>query len=225
MGKCGAVLFDLDGTLLDTPGAAVPLIRRVVARSGRPMPPAHRIRCGADRPLEPFLAGLLGVPPGHGLVRLSANRFQALFRERVLPVAGRLVFPGMPELLTDLRASGHSVAVITGRSRAAAQELLGAAGLLTKVDLVVGDWMTPRGKPSADPALLAARSLALPPENCVVVGDAVDDMLMASSAGMRAVGVTFGVDGAGALVAAGAGWLAASAAELDGLLRPRVRHG
>ncbi|MCP3805599.1 HAD family hydrolase [Allokutzneria sp. A3M-2-11 16] len=219
------MLFDLDGTLVDTPGAAVPLIRRVVARSGRPMPPAHHIRACADRPLGPTFARLLGLPPGHGMVRLSVNRFQALFRERVLPAAAELVFPGLPELLGGLRASGHSLAVITGRTRTGAEELLAAAGLLAEFDLVVGDWMTPRGKPAADPALLASRSLAVPPENCVVIGDSVDDVLMASAAGMRAVGVTFGVDRADQLVAAGAGWLAGSAAELHGLLRPGVRRG
>ena len=53
----------------------------------------------------------------------------------------------------------------------------------------------------------------------MVIGDSVDDVLMASSARMRAVGVTFGVDHGDQLVAAGAGWLAGSAAELRALLQ------
>ncbi|GAA4021111.1 phosphoglycolate phosphatase [Allokutzneria multivorans] len=223
MAECAAVLFDLDGTLLDTPTASAPLLRRVVARSGRPMPPANRVRACADLPMEPAFARLLGLPPGHGLVRLSVHRFQELFRERVLPDAARLVFPGITELLRGLRESGHCLAVITGRTRSGAEELLSAAGLRDAVDLVVGSWMTPRGKPYADPALLAARTFGIAAQDCVVVGDAVEDALMASAAGMRAAGVTFGVDQPGQLVAAGVTWLVGSAAELRGVLEPGAR--
>ncbi|WP_086828103.1 HAD family hydrolase [Allokutzneria sp. NRRL B-24872] len=223
MAECAAVLFDLDGTLLDTPAASVPLLRRVLTRSRRPAPPANHVRASADLPMEPAFARLLGLPPGHGLVRLSVNRFQELFRQRVLPVAAQLVFPGIPELLHGLRESGRGLAVITGRSRSSAEELLAAAGLLGAFDLVVGNWMTPRGKPCADPALLAARTLGVAPERCVVVGDSVEDVLMASAADMRAAGVTFGVDQPCQLVAAGATWLAASPAELRGVLEPGAR--
>ncbi|WP_052407667.1 HAD family hydrolase [Allokutzneria albata] len=151
-------------------------------------------------------------------MRLSANRMQTLFRERLLPTAADHVFPGIPELLSALRASGRSLAVITNRSRASAEDLLDAAGLLAEFDLVVGGWMTPRGKPHPDPALLAARLLAVPPEDCVVVGDAVNDTVMAGSAGMRAVGVTYGVDRFERLLAAGAGWVAGSVDKVRSLL-------
>ncbi|MER6786314.1 HAD-IA family hydrolase [Streptomyces sp. NPDC000658] len=64
--------------------------------------------------------------------------------------------------------------------------------------------MAARGKPHPDLALLAAGSVGVPPERCVVVGDAVDDMRMATAAGMRAIGVSYEVGTAGRLTRAGA---------------------
>ncbi|MFB9908966.1 HAD family hydrolase [Allokutzneria oryzae] len=213
-----AVLFDLDGTLVDTPQANVRLMTEVLAESGRPMPEADRVRATVGKALEPSFAALLGVPLTDPLVSRQATRFRRLFRDRVLPEAGDLVFPEIPGLLRRLRTAGCALAVVTSKVRSSAEELLAAAGLLEEFDAVVCHGMAPRGKPQPDLALLAARLLALPPSACLVVGDAVDDVLMALAAGMPVVAVTYGVTSAAELLGAGATRLVGSAAELGELL-------
>ncbi|WP_105971357.1 HAD family hydrolase [Streptomyces geranii] len=199
-----AVLFDLDGTLLDTPGAIVSVLDKVLAESGRPVPSPERVRATVGRPLAAVFAELLELEQEHGEVERSVARFRELFREDVVPGARSLIFPGVPELLERLRAQGLALAIVTSKIRPSALELLEPAGLVHHFDAVVCHGMAPRGKPHPDLALLAARELGREPGDCVVVGDAVDDMRMAGAAGMRALGVAYGVATAGQLTSAGA---------------------
>jgi phosphoglycolate phosphatase len=112
------------------------------------------------------------------------------------------------------------VAVVTSKVRRSAVELLGAAGLLGHFDVLACHGMAERGKPHPDLALLAADALGVPPARCVVVGDAVDDVLMARAAGMDALGVTTGVATADELLTAGASAVHADAVRLGEALLP-----
>jgi len=221
-----AVLFDLDGTLLDTPGAIVSVLNNVFAESGRPVPPRERVRATVGRPLAAAFAELLELEQEHGEVARAVDRFRDLFREDVVPRAKSLIFPGVPELLVQLRAEGLALAIVTSKIRVSTLELLEPAGLMHHFDAVVCHGMAPQGKPHPDPALLAARELGREPGACVVVGDAVDDVRMAGAAGMRALGVTYGVATAEQLTSAGAESVAESvrvlSEALDGLRSPDV---
>lgn len=198
------VLFDLDGTLLDTPRAIVSVLDRVLAESSRPAPPREQVRATVGRPLVAAFGELLNLPHEHAEVEAAVARFRELFRETVVPEAKSMVFPGVPELLERLRREGRPLAIVTSKIRAGAEELLEPAGLTGHFDAIVCHGMAPRGKPHPDLALLAARQLDRAPEECLVVGDAVDDMRMACAAGMRAIGVSYGVATAGQLLDAGA---------------------
>ncbi|MFF1543790.1 HAD family hydrolase [Streptomyces sp. NPDC058291] len=199
-----AVLFDLDGTLLDTPGAIAGVLQRVLEGIGRPDVPGDRVRATVGKPLGIVFAELTGLPEGHPEVTEAVARFREQFRAEVVPRAAELVFPGVPELLSRLREEGRKIAICTSKIRSSAEELLEPAGLADAFDAVVCHGMAPRGKPHPDLALLAARSVGVAPERCVVVGDAVDDMRMATAAGMRAIGVSYGVATARQLAEAGA---------------------
>ncbi|HEY8373455.1 MAG TPA: HAD family hydrolase [Pseudonocardiaceae bacterium] len=209
-----ATLFDLDGTLLDTPSGIARAIHEVLAELGAPPAPEDRVRATIGRPLVGVFATLLGQPEDHRDVLHAAERFRVLFREQVVPTARDLVFPGVTALLADLRADGRALAVVTSKIRASAEELLTAAGLTEHFDAVVCHGMAERGKPHPDLALLAADRLSVAPEECVVVGDAVDDVRMAVAARMDAVGVGYGVAEPEQLRAAGARTVAATVAEL-----------
>ncbi|MEV7277179.1 HAD family hydrolase [Streptomyces sp. NPDC093111] len=198
-----AVLFDLDGTLLDTPSAIADTLRATLAERGRSASDA-RLRATIGRPLAASFAELTDLPEDHPEVHASVDLFRRLFREQAVPRARELVFPGVRALLEELRDGGHQIAIVTSKIRPSAEELLKPAGLYDLFHAVVCHGMAERGKPHPDLALLAARRLGRGPEACVVVGDAVDDMRMARSAGMRAVGVTYGVAAEEALADAGA---------------------
>lgn len=198
-----AILFDVDGTLVDTPAGMTTVLRAVVTGYGRTVAD-DQLRRTVGRPLAASLAGLLELPPDHPEVARAADRARELFTETVIPAAARLVFPGVPELLATLRERGHPLAVVTSKVRRSAVELLTATGLLDAFDSLSCHGMTERGKPHADLALLAADALGVPPARCVVVGDAVDDVRMANAAGMVPFGVTTGVASRIELLLAGA---------------------
>ncbi|MDN3026452.1 HAD family hydrolase [Streptomyces sp. S.PB5] len=210
-----AVLFDLDGTLLDTPGAIAGVLHRVLESTGRPDVPEDRVRGTVGKPLVAVFAELTGLPEEHAEVGESVALFRELFRDEVVPKAADLVFPGVPELLGRLREAGLRTAICTSKIRPSALELLQPAGLVDEFDAIVCHGMAPRGKPHPDLALLAAQLLDIAPERCVMVGDAVDDIRMAAAAGMPAIGVSYGVASARQLTESGAAAVAESVAELE----------
>jgi phosphoglycolate phosphatase len=214
-----AVLFDLDGTLIDTPGGIVAVLREVLAEHGLTAPEAD-IRATVGRPLDASFSALIGLPPDAPEVVSSVARFRLLFRERVVPGARELIFPGIPEVLHGLRRDGRQLAIVTSKVETSAREILAAAGMVNRFDVIVCHGMAPRGKPFPDLALLAAKLLDRSPEQCVVVGDSVDDVRMAVAAGMRAVGVGYGVATPDQLGAAGADVVVAAAAELPAAIGP-----
>jgi phosphoglycolate phosphatase len=212
-----AVLFDVDGTLVDTPGGRLRVLRAVLQEAGREVAD-EQVLSTIGRPLLTSFATLLDRPAGHPDLTHAVSRARQLFTTLVIPSAAELVFPGVPEMLAELRARGYALAVVTSKVRPSAEELLGAAGLLGAFDTLSCHGMAERGKPYGDLALLAARALDVPPARCVVVGDAVDDMRMATAAGMAGYGVDFGVATRSELAEAGARAVLGSVAELADLL-------
>jgi phosphoglycolate phosphatase len=214
-----AVLFDLDGTLVDTPGGMTTVLADVARAHGREPDPAV-LRRTVGRPLAASLATLLALPADDSQVTEAVEQARKLFTEQVIPKAPDLVFPGVHELLADLHDRGTEVAVVTSKVHRSAVELLGAAGLLSSFDVLSCHGMTPRGKPHADLALLASERLGVAPRECLVVGDAIDDMRMACAAGMAGHGVDFGVATRRELLDAGALTVSGSVGELRRALEP-----
>ncbi len=213
----GAVLFDLDGTLVNTPDGIADTLHAVLAEHGRSVRD-DEVRATIGRPLRASLAALMRLDADDDEVSRAVARYRTRFDEGVAPFAARLVYPGIPELLGRLRTRGVPLAVVTSKSTGGAVEMLDTAGLLGSFDRVVGSDRTPLAKPHPDPALLAARQLGVSPAGCLVIGDAVVDIEMATAAGMRACGVTHGVATAEHLRAAGARSVAASVSDLARLL-------
>jgi phosphoglycolate phosphatase len=187
-----AVLFDMDGTLIDTPAGILRVLNEVLTEAGMSVPD-NQVRATIGRPLVASFASLLTLPDNHPDVAHAVTRFRQMFTDVVIPNATKLVFPGVLELLAGLRAQGRALAVVTSKIRRSAEELLSAAGLLDSFDVIVCHDMAERGKPHPDLALLAATELRKSTGQCVVVGDAVDDVRMAVAAGIAAYGVSYGV--------------------------------
>jgi HAD superfamily hydrolase (TIGR01509 family) len=209
-----ALLFDLDGTLVDTVYAHVFSWQRALADEGMDIPGwrIHR-RIGMSGGL---FTRAVGRELGHDLRDEQAGELQTahdeLFHE-LLPPDARRPLPGAKKLLEDLRDENitHGIATSGGRPGIdASLEALAVPG-----DMVVvsrGD--VARAKPEPDLFLECARRLHVPRAECYVVGDAVWDLLAARRAGLLSIGLLSGGYGADELQAAGAFRTYRDAAEL-----------
>jgi HAD superfamily hydrolase (TIGR01509 family) len=211
-----ALIFDLDGTLVDTVYAHVFAWQRAFAELGRPIDgwKIHR-RIGMSGGLFARAAAReIGRPLDEQEVETVQRRHGELFRE-LEPV--RRPLPGAVELLARLREGGivHGIAT-SGRSPEidASLEALGVPA--DTVVVARGD--VTRAKPEPDLFLTCAERLGVPPVECYVVGDAVWDLLAARRAGMLSVGLLSGGYGEDELMNAGAFRVYRDTAELDASL-------
>lgn len=211
-----AVLLDLDGTLMDTPAAILCSLREMSGPESDSWSDDD-LRQHIGRPLDRIVEALL---PGHGERdrHEAAQRFRASFARQTVPDATHLVVPGALAAVRRLRAMAIPTAVVTSKITSSAIELLEAGGIMADLDAVVGHDQAAAGKPAPDLALHAARVLGVDARSAVVVGDSPDDMLMGRAAGMRTVGVLWGIGDEGRLRAAGADEVVAAPDDLALLL-------
>jgi HAD superfamily hydrolase (TIGR01509 family) len=208
-----AVLFDLDGTLVDT------VERRIAGWQG------GFAEVGITVPREE-LAPLIGID-GRRLAREVTERagrsatdeeIEALDRDAGERFAAlnqvAVALPGFPELVDALEARGIVWAIATSSRREQVAASVAALGL-TREPRIVDASHVAHAKPAPDLLLLAADQLGIEPAGCWYVGDSTWDMLAAVAARMVAVGVTAGAAvGAAALEAAGADLVVPGLADL-----------
>jgi phosphoglycolate phosphatase len=211
-----AVLFDLDGTLLDTPAGIVRAFTAALAELSAPAAEPLTIRATIGLPLPVAFSMLLDVPVEDPLVAAGVGQYQRCFREIVLPGAVQLVFPGVLDGLVRLREAGYPLAVATSKFYASADAVLVAAGLRELFDEVLGADQVANPKPHPEMAFALLDRLGSRSADAVMVGDTSHDLLMARAAGLRSVAVTYGVHSVAQLVAGIAAeptWLVDSFAE------------
>jgi HAD superfamily hydrolase (TIGR01509 family) len=197
-----ALIFDLDGTLVDTVYAHVFAWQRAFAEVGLPIDGwrIHR-RIGMSGGL---FARAAAREIGRPLSVVEANAIQerhgALYRE-LLPE--RRPLPGAVELLAELRTEGIVHGIATSGRRPEIDASLEALGIGGET-VVVERGQVDRAKPEPDLFLACAEALDVAPADCYVVGDAVWDLLAARRAGMLSVGLLSGGYGEDELIRAGA---------------------
>jgi len=197
-----ALIFDLDGTLVDTVYAHVYAWQRALAEAGLPIDGwrIHR-RIGMSGGLfTRAVAREIGRPLSDDETEELQRRHGELFRE-LLP--GRRPLPGAVELLRELREKGilHGIATSGRRPEIdASLEVLGVGAETVVVER--GDVL--RAKPEPDLFLACQERIGVAPEECYVVGDATWDLLAARRARMLSVGVLSGGYGVDELTRAGA---------------------
>ncbi|HWK27061.1 MAG TPA: HAD family hydrolase [Solirubrobacter sp.] len=213
-----ALIFDLDGTLVDTVYAHVFAWQKALQEGGMAIDGwrIHR-RIGMSGGL---FTRAVGRELGHELTERQAEELQTihdrLFRE-LLPPEERRPLPGAKALLETLRERGITHGIATSGRRPGIDASLDA--LEVPGDMVVvqrGD--VARAKPEPDLFLECASRLGVAPEDCYVIGDAVWDLLAARRARMLSIGLLSGGYGADELQGAGAFRVYRDAAELQSSL-------
>lgn len=208
-----AVLFDVDGTLLDTRDVLVAAFDAGLAAAGVRPAPGTRDALWIGTPVEAVYAQRCSLS-GDRLTRAVAA-FQDV--EAAAVARGVRAFPGIPEALASLGA--WRLAAITNKRCDTTLEALRALGLRDRFEVVLGGDSVARKKPSPEPVLQAARELQVPAAHCAVVGDTDNDVRMGRDAGAVTVGVTWGYGTRASLEAANVGYLVETPAALPPLLR------
>jgi pyrophosphatase PpaX len=179
------ILFDLDGTLIDSVG----LIRE-----------SHRFAVrevlGADLPDEVLVANV-GRPLIDQMRVFSADRAEELLQvyrrwNHANTEALLRAYPAMEDLLAELRAEGRRLGIVTSKSHPTVDLAFAVLPLRHHLDVVIAAEDTDRHKPDPEPVLKALERLGATPERAVYVGDAPFDLRAARAAGVAAVGVTWG---------------------------------
>ena len=185
-----AVLFDLDGTLVDSAtdlGAAADRMR--VARGLSPLTSSHyRPRAGSGA--RGMLSVAFGIDPDHADYPALKDEFFVHYERCMMDTTGP--FEGVAPLVADLSRRGLVWGVVTNKSARFAEPQTRAIDLFsTAAVLVCGD-TTPHTKPHPAPLLEAARRIGLAPSHCLYVGDDHRDILAGQAAGMATVAATYG---------------------------------
>ncbi|MBP3981292.1 HAD-IA family hydrolase [Acidovorax sp. JG5] len=189
-----AVLFDLDGTLIDSApdlGAAADKMR---TDRGMPSLPADRYRPMAGAGARGMLGEAFGMTSEHPDYEALREEFFVNYERRMthLPT----VFDGVGQLIEQLLQKQMQWGVVTNKSARFTEPLILAMPLFTTAGAVVSGDTTPHAKPHPAPLLEAAARLELAPEFCIYVGDDERDIIAGLAAGMGTVAATYGYLGA-----------------------------
>ena len=213
MARIRAVLFDIDGTLLDTRDAWVAAFDAGLAAIRKTSIPGSVAAQWIGTPIEAIYAGRCGLA-GEELTK-AVRAFQRV--EAASVGEGMRAYPRVREALAAL--GSWKLAAVTNKRHDTAVEALRVTGLLTFFALVLGGDSVMRKKPSPDPVLQAAASLGVKPAECAVVGDTENDVRAGKAAGARSIGVTWGYGTRASLEAAGVNHLIETPDALPPLLR------
>lgn len=191
-----AVLFDLDGTLVDTAPDLAGALNRMLARRGLAAVPLSLLRPVASSGARGMLGIGFGIGPGHADYESLRQEFFDEYESELLGESA--LFDGVEALLDALDARGLPWGIVTNKIARFTQPLVGLLGLDARAGCVVSGDTTPHPKPHPAPLIEAARQLSAPPARCIYVGDDERDIQAARSAGMGAIAAGYGYLGSGA---------------------------
>lgn len=185
-----AVLFDLDGTLLDSAPDLAAAADRMRTIRGRPSLPLEQYRPLAGAGARGMLRVAFDMAPGHEDYESYREEFFVQY-ENCLTQRTQ-AFPGVDELLAALHRRGLLWGVVTNKSQRFTTPLTQAMPLFSTATTIISGDTTPHAKPHPAPLLEAARRLQLPPSVCLYVGDDERDIAAGRAAGMPTVAARYG---------------------------------
>jgi pyrophosphatase PpaX len=181
------VLFDLDGTLIDSIELILNSAQHAFRKLDRP--------CPSD---AEWLSGV-GIPLGTAFARYAHDDADlaaliAAYREYQMANHDRLIacYENVADTLALLRQRGHPIGVVTSKADGLAMRGLAHSGIARFIDTIVGCDSSARHKPDPEPVLLALHRLDAAPTDAVFVGDSIHDMAAGNAAGVTTIAALWG---------------------------------
>lgn len=180
-----AVIFDVDGTLLDTERIYMKAWKEAAVEAGYVMPDSVLQKTRAVNTKD--AARIFEEEIGNGFSYQAVRPIRVRIAEEIIKRESPILKPGVLELLAFLEGKGIRLSVASSTNQQGTREHLAESRILDRFEVVVGGDMVTNGKPHPDIFLKAAEALGAAPEECIVVEDSPAGIRAARAAGMKAV--------------------------------------
>jgi 2-phosphoglycolate phosphatase len=193
--RCEAVLFDLDGTLIDSAPDLAGAANDLRAEHGLPPLPFAALRPMVGAGARGMVGAALGVKPGDPTFEALRDAFLARYAQVLLERTR--VFDGVQPVLQVLDSVGVRWGIVTNKAARFTEPIVDGLALRTRATALVCGDTTAHSKPHPAPLLEAARQLSLQASSCVYVGDDLRDVVAGRAAGMATLIAQWGYLGDG----------------------------
>ena len=188
--KLSCVLFDLDGTLVDTAQDLIACLNYALVR--------HGFNAVAGDAIKPFIsygaAAMIEAGLGHsvGDERRQTILTTMLDHYQCHIAVHSVLFSGIPETLSAIETKGLKWGVVTNKRERFTRPLMDALKLTERAACVISGDTTDKSKPDPEPMLAGCRQADVAPEECVYIGDARHDISAGKNAGMKTLAAVYG---------------------------------
>ena len=215
--KTQLVIFDFDGTIMDTRKPIVSAKQETMRRMGLPV--LDEENCAATIGYTAKIGFQRQFPDlDEETVDTCVSLYRKIFDETI-KVEPPELFPKVLETLDKLREMGKTCTIATSRNRKSLIYFLEQLGISDRFSYILTQDDTRLLKPNGEPVEKTLKELSFPAEQAIVVGDMPMDILMGKNAGVRTCGVTYGNADRDTLLSAGADHVIDSISELVGILK------
>lgn len=188
MREIEAVLFDVDGTLLDTTEFIYQAYEHTFNNHGISPPTREELGKMMGKPLEEYYRFFAPNTDTNQLCE-THRTFQAENLSLCIP------FPNTRSTLTELKKAGLKIAAVTTRSKRTSVDTLRVANLLNLIDTIISREDVENLKPHPEPLFKALEQLKVEPKNAVMIGDTDIDIKAGKNAGTKTIGASYGFQG------------------------------
>jgi phosphoglycolate phosphatase len=195
MVRCEAVLFDLDGTLIDSAPDLSGAANDLRAQHGMPPLAFEALRPMVGAGARGMVGAAFGVKPGDAQFEALRDAFLARYAQRMLERTQ--VFDAVRPLLHALESAGLRWGIVTNKAARFTEPIVDGLALRARVSALVCGDTTAHSKPHPAPLFEAARQLGLHAQHCAYVGDDLRDVVAGRAAGMATLVASWGYLGDG----------------------------
>ena len=195
------ILFDLDGTLTDSGLGITKAVQYALGQMGYEVPPRESLFSFIGPPLHKSFRKHYGMDEE---TSVEAVRQFRVYYNQMGGILENEVYPGIRELLSELKKAGKRLMIATSKPQAAAELVMHHFGLSEFVPEIIGGTDDPRRNTKGKVIAWALREYGVNPDTAVMVGDREHDIRGAAENGIPAIGITWGYGDRAELEAAGA---------------------
>jgi len=185
--KLRAVLFDLDGTLIDSIGLIVDAMHHAFEGFTGTVPADKDWMAGIGTPLYKQLALYARSPEELDVLREKYRAYQFLHHDNVIKE-----YPGTGDVLANLHARGLVMGIVTSKGDVLAQRGIELTGLAKYLPVVIGADSVTKHKPEPEPVLLALERLGVRADEALMMGDSPHDISSGNAAQVKTIGALWG---------------------------------